>query len=211
MINRALERAISRDRLEKYLAEQGGDLDAALALYERNMLLSEAFYVPLQALEVCLRNAINDRMGAVYGHSWLTDPVIAPLNDFSRSMINAALSELGHDPADGQIVAELKFAFWVGLLGPQYDATLWRRALFRCFSAGRGRRRSEVHGRLNAIRRLRNRIAHHEPIFHRPLADLHDEIIEAIGWICPHSRDWALHHSRVPALLTVAEVGHTRI
>lgn len=199
--NAALERAISRQRLQKYLAHQGGSLDLALALYERNMLLSEAFYVPLQTLEVCLRNRVHDQMRAFYGESWLTDATVAPLNDFSRSMINEAMQELDAGCSPGQIVAELKFSFWVGLHGPQYDTTLWRRALYRSFPISGGKRRSVVHGRLNAIRRFRNRVAHHEPIFHRPIRQLHDEIVEAVGWMCADSKAWVLHHSRVPLLL----------
>ena len=95
----------------------------------------------------------------------------------------------------------LKFAFWVGLLSPQYDATLWRRALYRCFLHGGGKKRSLVHGRFNAIRRFRHRIAHHEPLFHRPVAQLHDELIEAIGWMCADTSTWARHHSRVADIL----------
>lgn len=200
-INSALERAISRERLEKYLINQNDSLDGALALYEKNMLLSEAFYVPLQTLEVCLRNKIHAEMVSFYGPDWLTNPPSTPMNDFSRSMINEALRELQAAPTNGQIVAELKFAFWVGLMGPGYDATLWRRAIHKCFRSSRGKRRSEVHGQLNAIRRFRNRVAHHEPIFHRPIERLHGDIIEAIGWMCPQTRDWTLHHSRVLQIL----------
>lgn len=200
-INAALQEAISRERLKKYLADQGDDLDAALALYERNMMLAEAFYVPLQALEICLRNKLHDRMSAVYGADWLNDPAAAPLSDFSRFLINEAKDELDLPFGNGKLVAELKLGFWVGLIAKQYDATLWRRALFRCFQAGGGRKRRDVHGRLNAIRRFRNRVAHHEPIYHRPVERMHDEIIEAIGWMCRDTRAWTEHHSRVPDVL----------
>ena len=71
-INIALQSTISRERLQGYLSQQGENLDAAIAVYEWNMLLAEAFYVPLQCLEVCLRNKIHDRMSEVYGADWLT-------------------------------------------------------------------------------------------------------------------------------------------
>lgn len=198
-INTALADAISRERLRKYLAVQGDNLDAALALYEQNMRLSEAFYVPLSCLEVCLRNKTYDRMAGVYGAEWLTNPAAAPLNDFSRSLINEVRGKIEGPFSTGKLIAELKFGFWVGLFAAQYDATIWRRALYRCFRAGP--RRKHVHGRLNAIRRFRNRVAHHEPIFHRPVAQMHCEIIEAIGWMCADTRAWAEHHSRVPNVL----------
>ena len=179
-INVALEAAISRDRLEKYLLASDGNLHAALSLYERNLRLAEAFYVSLQSLEVCLRNTSHTHMSLVYGAEWLTDHAAAPLSDFSRSMVNDAIKEIDGQISPGKIVAELKFAFWVGLVSAQYDNTLWRAALHRGFRAQSGQKRSVVHGRLNAIRRFRNRVAHHEPIFHRPVDTLHAEVIEAL-------------------------------
>ena len=39
---------------------------------------------------------------------------------------------------------------------------------------------------MDGIRRLRNRVSHHEPIWHLPnLAEQHAEILETIGWISP--------------------------
>jgi len=38
----------------------------------------------------------------------------------------------------GQMLAELKFAFWVGLLGKHYDPTIWRRAIYKAFLGTRG-------------------------------------------------------------------------
>lgn len=199
-VNVSLQRRITAPRLAKYLAEEGGDLHAALALYELNVRLSEAFYTPLQCLEVCLRNTIHEEMSVNYGAKWLTNGLV-PFTGVSTSMISQAVDELqrdGHGAEANDLVAELKFAFWVGLLGPSYDSTIWRKALYRGFRVGGARKRHPVHSRLNAIRRLRNRIAHHEPIFHRDTVTDHSQIIEAIGWMCVHTAAWAGHHSRVP-------------
>jgi hypothetical protein len=81
-------------------------------------------------------------------------------------------------------------------MGPRYDATLWRGALYKAFLAEGGKPRSIVHGRFNAIRRFRNRVAHHEPIFDRALLQIHDEIIGAIRWMCRETASWAAYHSR---------------
>lgn len=184
-INQALKKTISADRLEKYLEAVDGNLDAAIGLYERNTTLSEAFYAPLQAVEVCLRNALHDQMTERYGSSWFTSGA-APLNNEARRMVDDAYRDLQHEPVpipDGKVVAELKFAFWVSLIGPTYDASLWRQALHKAFLIGGGKPRSTVHGRFNAIRRFRNRVAHHEPILSRPLDSVHAEIMQAIGWM----------------------------
>jgi hypothetical protein len=196
--NEALERTLTRERLEKYLSATGQDLDAALKLYEENTRLSEAFYTPLQSVEICLRNCLHEQLTARYGDEWFRNSD-APLNEDSRRMIVDVIEELRKDRKPvipGQVVAELKFAFWVGLLGPRYDAILWRTVLYKAFLAEGGKPRSIVHGRLNAIRRFRNRVAHHEPVFDRQLFQMHEEIIGAIRWMCRETANWAAHHSR---------------
>ena len=198
LTNEALERTLTRERLEKYLTATAQDLDAALKLYEENTRLSEAFYTPLQCVEICLRNSLHQHLTEIYEEDWCSNGK-PPLNSESRRMIVDAVEALKKSKngvSPGRVVAELKFAFWVGLLGPRYDATLWRGVLHKAFRAQGGRPRSMVHGRFNAIRRFRNRVAHHEPIFDRPLMQIHTEIIEAIRWMDRETADWAAHHSR---------------
>jgi Abi-like protein len=197
-INVSLERTISRDRLTKYLAATANDLDSALTLYERNMHLSEAFYTPLQILEVCLRNCINYEMSRSYGEDWLTNGK-APLQPNAIQMIREAIKASGTNYTNGDLVAEIKFAFWVSLIGPGYDETIWRAVIHKAFRAQGGKKRAYVHGRLNALRRLRNRVAHHEPIYPRA-GQMHAECLEAIGWMCLDTCLWATHHSRLASI-----------
>ena len=200
-VNSALEQSISRERLDKYLQAEAGNLDRALALYEKNTRLAEAFFTPLQSIEVCLRNKLHEQMCVEYGRSWLDDPTV-PLNHDARIRIADARSKFqaaAGPPSVGQLIAELHFAFWVSLLGRGYDANIWRRALYKAFLNQCGQPRSKVHSRFNAIRRFRNRVAHHEPIFHTDLVKMHREIIEGIGWMCTETSAWALHNSRFPS------------
>ena len=201
-INASLEKTLSRSRLEKYLASCNDDLAKALTRYERNTRLSEAFYTPLQCVEICLRNTIHHRMGEAYGSDWMTNGA-APLMEGSANMVANAVKELQKStgwPSNDAIVSELKFAFWVGMLGHGYDATLWRTVLFDGFSVGGRRRRRTIHARFNAIRRFRNRVAHHEPIIEKDLEMVHYEIIEAISWMCVDTSAWAKHVSRFPTV-----------
>lgn len=198
----ALEASISRERLQKYLENQGDDVDLAIGLYERNMQLSAAFYPELQALEVCLRNKIHAQMRVEYGAGWLRD-ANGPLDAGAKEAVQHVWDELGKPDAQktsGDIIAELKFSFWVGMLGPKYDETTWRKACHKSFPNFKGKR-SVVQGRLNAIRRFRNRTAHHEPIFHKNLLRTHTEIVEAIGWMCEDTQAWATHMSAAKRLL----------
>ena len=69
-------------------------------------------------------------------------------------MIDRAMGGIRKPEAEitsSDIVAELRFSFWVGILGPGYDATLWREAIHKCFPNARSLGRRQVHGRMNAL------------------------------------------------------------
>jgi hypothetical protein len=42
-----------------------------------------------------------------------------------------------------------------------------------------------VFGKLQRIREIRNRIAHHEPIWDRDVAGTYDTLLEVLGWMSP--------------------------
>ena len=124
-----------------------------------------------------------------------------------RARIELTRDGHGHDPH--RVVAALSFGFWVSLLGrggrgTDYERTLWRPALRDAFPHCSRLTRRQAHGPLNSLRSLRNRIAHHEPIFSRNLDEDHERILEISGWISPATRAWIEHHSRVPAVLNAA-------
>lgn len=58
--------------------------------------------------------------------------------------------------------------------------------------------RSDIATRLEGIRKLRNRIAHHEPILHYKLDSEYCKILETIGWICPVTAAWVGAASTFP-------------
>lgn len=199
-IDIALERALSAPRLRRYLADSSGILDAALSLYERNSRIAEAFYVPLQGLEVCLRNHLDLQLTARYGSHWYQTN--APnLDQDALEKIDKAVDDVRRAKVPvtpGAVVAELSFGFWVMLLARKYDTTLWRSTFSPMFrEGGRGMARQPVHNRMDSLRKFRNRVAHHEPIYHLNPAQVHADIVQAIAWICPDSAAWVLDHSRV--------------
>ena len=210
----ALEASLSPERMATYLTAAGNDREKALHLYTWNTAVSAAFYGPLQGLEVAVRNAMHRELAKVYGHDWYDHPK-CQLDAGSCERVEAAKRDLARDgyPVDPpHVVAALAFGFWVSLLGrggrlpglgsprANYDMTLWRPALFRAFSHIR-KSRADVHRPLDYLRTLRNRIAHHEPIFGRHLSADHASILEVAGWICPNTRDWIAHHSRVSDII----------
>lgn len=206
-LDAALLRGLSPPRLGRYLADSNGILDAALSLYERNTRISEAFYLPLQGLEVCLRNHLNMQLQARYGTNWFRTNA-APLNPATIEKLDAAMDKLtgeGVPLSQGAVVAELSFGFWVSLLGRAYDRALWPHVLSPAFrSSGKRMLRRDVHQRMNGLREFRNRVAHHEPIYHLDPGLKHAEIIEATAWICPDTTAWLLSTSRVPSVLSTS-------
>jgi len=208
-----LEVSLSRERLGTYLVAAQENREEAVRLHVWNTAVSAAFYGPLQGLEVALRNAMNRRLGERYGEAWY-DNGRAGFDGGALVRIANARADLARDRhRDDQhrVVAALSFGFWVSLLGPggrvaagrraNYEMTLWRPALRGAFPYRAPLTRRQAHRPLNALRTLRNRIAHHEPIFARNLVEDHEWILEVAGWISPATRAWIEHHSRVPTVL----------
>ena len=200
--------------MRTYLVAMNGDREKALNLYTWNTALCAAFYGPLQGLEVALRNAMHRQLTARYGSAWYDNPA-AGLDAGCLDRIAAAKYEIersGQAARSGRIVAGLSFGFWVSLLRSggridsvgrkaDYEATLWRPALRGAFPHREPLTRKQAHGPLEHLRTLRNRIAHHEPIFRRRLDKDYQSILDVTDWISPEVRAWIERYSRVPTLL----------
>ena len=139
--------------------------------------------VPLHFCEVAARNSTVGAIERVYGPQWPwstgfetslpNGAPFSPRKELQRARRNAA--------AAGQVVSDLKFAFWVDMLTARHDGRLWTSYLRAQFpnlpvgmtaAAGRNLLRDE----LDKVRMFRNRIAHHEPVFTRNLALEYDRL-----------------------------------
>lgn len=188
-----MEQALSLERFARYVAWAGGDRDRALELYTLNTRLSEAFYAPLQALELALRNRIHAVISEAHGERWFEteDLLQAP---HQREQVADAIAELvkdGKDPIAGRVVAALTFSFWTAMVSPIYE-DLWRSTLSAIAARADGKRltRKQLSRPLTPIRVLRNRVAHHEPILHWSLPKHHDQIAEITAWLSPAVAGW---------------------
>ncbi len=85
----------------------------------------------------------------------------------------------------------LTLGFWTGLFRKEY-APLWHshiKGVFPCLVA-RDRTPQFVFRRLTKIRLFRNRVFHHEPIWHWPnLLQQYQEIKETIEWLSPELKE----------------------
>lgn len=203
----AVRLALSPERMGTYEEAAGAsacDSPLALALYAWNAAVSAAFLVPLHICEVLVRNAVSDALQAVYGNRWpwsatfersLPDPSngYSPRKDLQRASRNA--------PTTSKVIPELTFVFWQKMFTKRHDFRIWDAQLLLIMpnlEAGKpvAALRQNIYGDLEQIRRLRNRIAHHEPIFSRSLADDYQKILALVGFRSAETVSWLKENQR---------------
>lgn len=123
---------------------------------------------------------------------------------------NARAARAGQAPVKAavtlnDVVAGLDFGFWTTLLDSRFEQSLWRPILYHAFPhyakiTGNPLSRSAVEKRFNDLRDLRNRVMHHEPLFHRNVAQDFTDISQAITWMYDDVGGWVDHHSRWPII-----------
>jgi hypothetical protein len=178
----AIKDSLSRARIGTYEAAvhiKGDDDPRAVALYTWNAQISAALLIPLHFCEVVVRNAAADALEAVYGPRWPWNRVfvLSLPNPPRRNIYNARANLIrvaSQQPSTGKVIPELNFVFWQEMFTHRHDVRLWDPHLKRVFPEHDPKKaiveiRRSIYTDLEAIRRLRNRIAHHEPIFTRNL------------------------------------------
>jgi hypothetical protein len=182
------------------VAEDGYISVAALDLYDWNAQISGAFMAPLHICEVVMRNAVSDALTGIYGPRWPWSPVFEaslpspavgynPRRDLQR---NSAAH-----PTTGKVIPELKFVFWQKMFTSRYDTRLWAPHLLRVLPNLDATKtvpqlRADIYDDLEHVRLLRNRIAHHEPVFKRDLRGDLDKITDLIRFRCTTTANWML-------------------
>jgi hypothetical protein len=202
-----LELPVSTTRLESYRPPAGTDLEM-LVNYLWNLELNEALFPTLHAAEISLRNSIHATASSHYGTEFWFDQTDVLLDSQVRSIAKARrkLADDQKPHTAGRIVAALSFGFWVSLLNRPYERQIGNSPVNRLYwhnlnnqpgllliafphLTKRYRARGPLFARFEQIRDLRNRAAHHEPIWDRPyLKREHDLILNSIGWVSPEMR-----------------------
>jgi hypothetical protein len=198
-------RWITSARFEPYLTETRGDHAAAVALYVWNTRISAAAFETLHHVEVLVRNSVDAQFvpvdpSAVPEETWLNDPslLVAPARDRVRATIDRVVRD-GKLPTRGRVVAGLSFGFWRALFDKKYQQ-LWNTHLHRAFPAGSGDR-SEVAALMSNLVPFRNRLAHHETIVRRPIAQHYAEMLTLAGLVDADAQAWIESVSRVESVL----------
>ena len=91
----------------------------------------------------------------------------------------------GATPPSGKVIAELTFGFWLQLTDSKLEHTLWVPCLHRAFAPRKPPKRATFNQQLEKLRQLRNRGAHHEPIFQQDLWDAQRQMVAVGQLLCP--------------------------
>jgi hypothetical protein len=210
--DQAIKAALSAARLGTFEAEiiaPAPVLPGALALYAWNAQVSAALLAPLHMCEVVIRNAVAEALTTVYGPQWPWSPV------FENSLPNPGVGfnprrELcrarAHQSSTGKVIAELKMVFWQKMFTGRFDTRIWNPHLRNVMPHLDPAKtvqdlRRLIHTDLEQLRELRNRIAHHEPIFKRALAGDFTKIQELIAFRCPTTSAWMVQNQQAQALI----------
>ena len=189
----SVEKAISKPRLNRYVAMAGGDLEQAVKLHNWNTKLGSSLHLPLQLFELVFRNTLDATLAAKYASNWY-DAKYHHFDPKSQKQIDAAKDQLvnqGRPLSVPCVIAQFSFGFWLNMLTRKHETRFWVAALHASFpNAPRPPVRQNVHNSVDKIRVLRNRIAHHEPIYQRSLEQDLSHVVVVTRWMCPDTADW---------------------
>jgi len=209
---RAITHSLSATRGATYVAAaapKDEDDPSALLLYAWNARVSAAMMVPLHICEVVVRNAASDALEMVYGPLWPWSPgfersLLAPATGYSpqKDLQNARRRQ----STKGKVIPELNFVFWQKLFSSRYDKRIWDKHLKTVFpnldqTKSVGQLRQGIHNSIGEIRILRNRIAHHEPIFKRDLRAELQRIVTLIEIRCKVTAAWLMDNQQASAII----------
>jgi hypothetical protein len=229
-----LQRVVSQPRLEVYLGAANGDKRRAVRLYEWNVMTAGAALSALAMVEVVLRNVthvrIHDFHSSLHVDSafrWYDEPnwfrgnskgfTPRQLEQMTKAKFKAKDPGVGRAarPPEGRIVAELTLGFWRNLYTRAYEHTLWYPALRAGFPflTARGPAGLEaVSDRFDGIHRIRNRVAHHEPLLNpiqrggsqRPFSiqDFATSSEELLSWIDPKLASWFAKNEKLTSAIS---------
>jgi hypothetical protein len=176
----------------------GNNTRKAMTLYRANIRLSTEIFSILCLFEVALRNAIDTHYRGKFGNNWLYD-AIQPSTGYlhavgcekSLNSVENVIANLGVYYTHDKAIAELTFGFWTYQFASKEFAAAGSTLLSILPARPFGTNHTKVFKKLTSINKIRNRIAHHEPIcFGTPLSissaystQKYEQIKEILHWM----------------------------
>ena len=210
LLDARIEEVLSTARFERYRLVTHSDEDA-WKLYVFNGEMSGAYFELITWVEVGLRNRLSKSLqafretispfGSWYDIDGKKEWFSPWYTEQSRYKIREALRKTGKmngEIKSDKVIAELTLGFWTNLLAPRYEQSLWTPALRKSFPKGYSR--GEIFVKFKRLNLLRNRVAHHEPIFHENHLLNWFLVLECLDWIEPKYREIVENECRLPHL-----------
>jgi hypothetical protein len=193
---------LSHRRFETYHIAAGHNAERALALYLWNAKLGASFHVPIQAVEVSLRNRVNQALTTEFGQHWWRNGRFNSIIDRERirdlETVKSRITRKRMRLETDQIVAGLSFGFWVGMLQPKYNPPIWGEHLRPSFPhLPSTESRTSLFTLCEDIANFRNRISHHEPLLKSDVTAMFSDIMKLLAWLCPDTEKWVRPHCEV--------------
>lgn len=183
--------SLSHQRFHTYLKKSSFNKNYAFDLYLYNCRLSKSLLFPLQILEISLRNAINVFFIEKFGNDWPNSSCLKNiLNKESLDCLEKA-KKRAKTTNYQDIVAATTLDFWSNLFRPEYDRSLWQTNIHKVFNGSVTRKKIQTE--VADLNKLRNRIAHHEPILDLNLNLLYTRLIYLIKLISNETSQWTQH------------------
>ncbi|MDF2443210.1 MAG: hypothetical protein JWR01_1413 [Subtercola sp.] len=206
---RAVYNALPKNRLQPYLEECGHNPFAALTLYAWNSCMSGALFETLGHFEILLRNLLDRTLTERHGFKkrggdWLDDRHGEFTPSASKAILGAtsraqATAAAGGLPDRGRIIAELNLSFWRRLLDVRYER-IHGSAVMRQVPALKRHTNDDMANLRQLVEplySLRNRIAHHEPVWSLAHIARRDDCFRLIGLMDADAETWVRVQCRV--------------
>jgi len=195
---------LSAARFAPFLNATGGNHDRALVLYDWHAELAAATFEVIHHFEVIVRNAIDEVLGEgqpqlPLKETWLLDFETLQPGAVKLVIVAVERSQRHQPMTRGRVIAGLPFGFWANLFNKHYEE-LWRQRLYRVFPHGAPARK-DLAAPMERVRRLRNRVAHHDCLLAQDVGSVAAEMLEIVGWVNPDALDWLESRARIGDLL----------
>lgn len=218
---------LSGARLEPYLTAASGDIERAADLYLWINEVSGALHSQLAFVELAVRNAVDPPLRAWnfaqgFGEDWTAqgqtaDPLYRlvgkGLTDArTRAAKEARLRRADHpryaSPVNhDDIVAQLMFGSWVAIIHPVSGSPAAQRQLWQAstgaafpFAKPGEQGRHGLGRQLDALRRLRNRVAHHDNLLAVNITHRQNGMLSVLAQIDPELASLAAGRSALRRL-----------
>lgn len=223
---RAIEKCLSSGRVGSYhpplvSCEQGEvPLAAALRLYRWNAEIAAALWTVMHMFEVAVRNAVSDAVTEVHGPDWTHDASFllklppAPRDHLTNRIVGYGAREdlqkqSRSHPTAGKVIPELKMVFWEKMFTQRHDADFWNSHLLTVFpnldpATPIRDHRNALRTRYERVRRIRNRMGHHESISDASRFDLtqcYTGMMEVLSWRSIEVHAWVAEVENVQEVL----------